>query len=104
MESSCASAEFSDWSKEVEVDIKFRKPVDFKYNASLGKFLWDPVQDAILYEVRMEGSGMPFYMGVATECDARLPAGTYRFRVRAGDDAEHWWGEWSEWMDVSIPA
>jgi len=90
-------------------DVHYKKfgfdkpvPISFKYNPGLKQLSWDTVVDATMYEVRQEGSFAPVYFGSDTSFVLDLPAGKYKLRVRAGDEMQNWWTEWSDPLSVVV--
>ena len=96
-------AELSDWSHTIEVSIIFPDPEDLEYNSGSKRFEWKKSTGATIYHLIQKSPREDVYMGPDTECKWVFQ-GTRLFRVRAGDEAEAMWGEWSEWLDVSVPA
>ena len=92
---------YSKWSGDVLFTIA-PAPANFKYDAPTKKLKWNLVVGANIYEVRKDGSFDPIYLGADTEFVLDLPAGQYQFRVRGGNDAENWWGQWSEILIVNV--
>jgi len=97
-----ASAEVaSDWSDVLELSIA-EAPGHFKYNPGQHEFSWDSVAGANMYELQKEGSFAAVYLGPDTEFVLELEPGQYKFRVRAGNEIEHWWGQWTEWLEIDV--
>ncbi len=96
-----SDAEYSKWSSDVALTIA-EAPGHFKYNPGQHEFSWDSVAGANMYELQKEGSFAAVYLGPDTEFVIELDPGQYRFRVRAGNEIEHWWGQWTEWLVVDI--
>ena len=92
---------YSKWGGDVLFTIA-AAPANFKYDAPTKKLKWNIVVGANIYEVRKDGSFDPIYLGADTEFVLDLPAGQYQFRVRGGNDAENWWGQWSEILIVNV--
>jgi len=92
---------YSKWSDVFDFVIK-PAPEHFKYNPGLKELSWSPVAGATMYEVRQEGSFTPIYFGSDTSFVLDLPAGQYKLRVRAGDEMQNWWTEWSETLLVVV--
>jgi len=92
----------SDWSVEIPVVIEFAAPGNLKYNPAPHKFSWDAVlsQSALLYQLVQQGAADDIYLGAATTFVYPF-VGTAKFRVRAGNEAEGKWGEWTNWLAVS---
>jgi len=92
---------YSKWSDVFDFVIK-PAPDNFKFDAPTKKLKWNQVAGATMYEVRQEGSFAPVYLGSDTSFVLDLPAGQYKLRVRAGDEMQNWWSEWSETLLVVV--
>ncbi len=91
----------SDWSDVIVLKIA-ETPGHFKYNPGQKEFSWDSVAGANMYELQKEGSFAAVYLGPDTKFGIVLEPGQYRFRVRAGNEIEHWGGQWTEWLSVDV--
>ena len=95
--------EQSDWSVEIEFAIEFAAPKYFKYNPGQHEFSWDAVAGATLYQLVQDSVGNMLYMGAGTSFEYKFE-GEHKFRVRALNDETGKWGQWSEWLEVAVPA
>jgi len=99
--SEASPAQYSDWSAEIGIVIKFAAPAQFKYNPAPKKFSWNAVAGATIYQIVQDGATDDIYMGAGTSCEHEVIA-TAKFRIRAGNEEASSWGEWSDWLTVTV--